>query len=237
VLGARRTLVLPASLLMTNPARFALAIVVTAVAVIAPTAEAQDSWTETVSFARSAASGIKVLEPDGYTVSIKAEGLAQKDSVPTVLRVPNTEAFYVLTFTAPSGATWSTKVETKTGQITELRVKHTSAASPSPAASRKFFGKFAMSKKSPCKEDGSGQKIDFVAADGSVAASFTMTGAKSFTADVLEGDYTVRTFRTDRDGTVTYRNTRKGSIRADGWSAVFFCSNEGGGVDVQISGR
>jgi hypothetical protein len=162
---------------------FAFALVVTAVVVASP-AEAQDSWTETVSFTRSEASGIKVSEPDGYAVSIKGEGVAQKDNVPTVLRVPNTEAFYVLTFTAPNGATWSTKVETKRSHITELRVKHTTAAASSPAASRKFYGKFSMSKKSPCKEDGSGQKIDFVSPDGSVAASFTMTGAKSFT--VLE---------------------------------------------------
>lgn len=204
----------------------------------ARSAHAEDSWTETVAFARSDASAIKVFEPDGYTASISVEGNAQTDAVPTVLRVPNSDAFYVVTITAPSGAKWSKKIETKKSFVTELRVKHTAAAAAGGGARKKFFGKFSMSPKMTCdSSDGSKLKIDFVAEDGSTAGSFVMAGGKGFTGEVAEGDFQVRVFRVDPDGTTTYRNTRTAAIHADGWKAMLFCNPKAVGADITVSAK
>ena len=202
----------------------------------ARSAHAEDSWTETVAFARSDASAIKVFEPDGYTASISVDGNAQTDAVPTVLRVPNSDAFYVVTITAPSGAKWSKKIETKKSFVTELRVKHTAtAAGGGGGAKKKYFGKFAMSAKMPCDTaDGGKIKIEFVTPEGAAAASFIMTMNKPFTGEVPDGDYSVRTFRVETDGTFTYRNTRNGAIHGDGWNALLFCNPKGGGADITV---
>lgn len=202
-------------------------------------AHAEDSWTETVAFARSDASSIKVFEPDGYTASISVDGQAQSDAVPTVLRVPNSDAFYVVTLTAPNGAKWSKKIETKKSFVTELRVKHTAGAAGSPGAkAKKYFGKFSMSSKMACDvADGGKIKIEFVGADGNSAASFIMAMNKPFTGEVADGDYSVRTFRVENDGTFTYRNTRTAAIHNDGWQALLFCHPKGGGADIQVTAK
>jgi hypothetical protein len=106
-------------------------------------AAAEDTWTPTVSFSRGDSSSIKVFEPDGYKASITVGGEMQSDTVPAVLRVPNADDFVVVTITAPSGAKWSKKIETKKYQVTELRVKHQAAAQPGPGgAAKKLFGHF-----------------------------------------------------------------------------------------------
>ena len=204
----------------------------------ARSAHAEDSWTETVAFTRSDASAIKVFEPDGYTASINVEGNAQSDAVPTVLRVPNSDAFYVVTITAPSGAKWSKKIETKKSFVTELRVKHTAAAGTPGAKAKKFFGKFAMSSNMPCDTaDGGKIKIEFLGADGNAAASFIMTMNKPFTGEVADGDYSVRTFRIETNGTLVYRNTRTAAVHTDGWNALLFCNPKGGGADIQVTAK
>ena len=194
-----------------------------------------EEWSETHSFARGDASAIKVFEPDGYTASVTVDGNVQSDQVPTVLRVPNSDNFVVVTITAPGGAKWSKKIETKKYQVTELRVKHTPAAQAQPSGSkRKFFGKFTNSKAKPCAvEDNIKTKVEFVTSDGTSAASFMLPGSMSLTGEVPEGDYSVRTFRVDPDGTTTYRNTRSASIKADGWVATMFCTTNGG-VDISV---
>lgn len=199
-------------------------------------ASAEDSWTETVAFTRGDASAIKVFEPDGYTAAVTVGGETQSDAVPTVLRVPNSDAFVVVTITAPNGAKWSKKIETKKNHVTELRVKHIAAVAKAPGGAKKFFGKFVSSTKLPCRVDSSKTKIEFVGGDGTSVASFLMTENKSFTGEVPEGDYSVRTFRVDPDGTSTYRNTRNASIKADGWVATIFCDPKTG-VDISVSAK
>lgn len=213
-------------------------LVVAVCTVVATTAAfAEDSWIETVAFSRGDASAIKVFEPEGYTASITVGGETQRDQVPTVLRVPDGDAFVVVTLAAPNGAKWSKKIETKKGRITELRVKHTAAAAAAPAgAKRKFFGKFIMSTKSPCATDDSSSRVDFVAADGTTAATFTIPSGKGLTGEVPEGEFTVRTFRVDPDGTATYRNTRNASIKADGWIGTLFCTKSSG-FDISFSSK
>jgi hypothetical protein len=206
----------------------------------ARSAYAEDSWTETVSFRRGDAAAIKVFEPDGYTASVTVDGAAQSDQVPTVLRVPNADSFVLVTITATNGSKWSKKIETKKGSVTELRVKHTAAAAAAPGAKpgRKYFGKFAMSTKMPCDTaDGGKIKIEFVTPEGVAAASFIMSMNKPFTGEVPDGDYQVRTFRVETDGTFTYRNTRNGAVHNDGWSALLFCNPKGGGADIQVSAK
>jgi hypothetical protein len=204
---------------------------------LSASAFAEDTWTETVAFSRGDTSAIKVFEPEGYTASVTIGGETQKDQVPTVLRVPDGDAFYVVTMVAPSGSKWSKKIETKKGRITELRVKHTAAAAAQPGGSaRKFFGKFALSTKLPCAADNSSTRVDFVTADGATAATFTIPSGKGITGEVPEGEFSVRTFRVDADGTATYRNTRTASIKADGWVGTLFCPKTGG-VDIQFASK
>jgi hypothetical protein len=212
-----------------------LFIAVCVVGFAAP-AFAEDSWTETVAFSRGDASAIKVFEPEGYTASVTVGGETQKDQAPTVLRVPDGDAFYTVTLVAPNGSKWSKKIETKKGRVTELRVKHTAGAAPSSggAAKKKYFGKMVQSTKLPCAVDNSSSRLDFVDAGGTTAASFVIPTGKNITGEVPEGEYTVRTFRVDPDGTATYRNTRNATIKGDGWVATLFCTEKSGGVDVQV---
>jgi len=205
----------------------------------ARTAHAEDSWTETVAFRRADQAAIKVFEPDGYTATVTVDGQAQTDQVPTVLRVPNADSFVLVTLTAPSGAKWSKKIETKRGSVTELRVKHVAAAGggAAPTKARKWFGKFAMSTKLPCTKDGAAFKVEFLDGAGNSAASFTMNDQKPFTGEVPDGEYQVRTFRVEADGTATYRNTRNAVVHADGWVATLFCAAKGGGIDIQVTAK
>jgi hypothetical protein len=207
------------------------------IAINAQSAYAEDTWTKTVTFTRSDASAIKVTEPEGYRASITVGDATSGDILPTAfLNIPNAEAFYTVTFTAPGGATWKTKVETKKFFVTELRAKHVAAApTAAPTSKQKFFGKLRPSKQkeSVCGYQKDYTKVEFVDSSGSVAASVNFKG-KVLSFDIPAGEYQIRTFRVDPGAEPLYRNTRKGTVTADGWQAAVFCDPAGTGAAVEF---
>lgn len=219
---------------MKSPISFIAAIPVL-LALFAQTAHAEDSWSKTVAFSRSEASAIKVFEPENYRASVTIGDNTSGDTVPTVLQVPNSDAFYTVTITAPNGATWQTKVETKKNAVTELRIKHI-ASNTTNAPARKYFGKLRPSKQKEtlCTFDdvpNAAARIDFVDSAGTTVVSKRFNGT-AISVEVPAGEYEIRTFRLNPGEEPVYRNTRKGTVTADGWQAAVFCPPSG--VDIQF---
>lgn len=194
-------------------------------------AAAEDSWRESVSFSRADRASLKIVEPEGYKVAVGSFN----DTAPTVVAVDNADGYYAVTLTAPTGATWTKKIEVKRGQTTELRVQHVKANASTPATpSRSHVGRVRNTfPKCPAKKAGvlatTSVRADFVNTAGAVAASIQVdAAAPQKDAEVPAGDYAFRTYIWNpKDKTWTFLKTLQVQIGKDGWIADIGCNNDG----------
>lgn len=199
---------------------------IVAVCGLAGVASAEDTWSKTVAFTPSQAPSIRIPEGaiDGYRVTISIDGKESTDTAPAVFPAPPKDGFYTATFVAPSGATWTTKVEVKRYQATEVRVRHLAAEAPKdkPAAApvRTFIGS-AVNKISTCGKKLAG-RVEFIDANGRVGGTVDVKSGGLGQASLPGGTYDVRAYIWDVDAW-TYQTTTRIQILADNWRATLMC--------------
>jgi len=195
------------------------------IVVVIPFAHAEDKWSETVTFSRSDQSTMKIVEPEGYKVSVTIDGNNVTDTVPAAIKMPQTDGFYMVTLTAPNGAQWAKKIEVKRYQVTELRVSHAAGDKPAaaPAAqARKFIGN-VRNKVATCGKK-LAARVDFIDASGAGVASIQVKSAAFEQTTLQPGSYDIRAYVWDQGANDwTYQTTGKAQISADGWSTTLEC--------------
>lgn len=207
-----------------------------ALVVLARPAAAEDTWSKTVAFSRSDASAIKVVEPEGYRVTVTAPDGVLSDTAPAVFKLPPGDAFYLVTLTAPGGAQWSNKIEVKKYQTTELRVKHVAAGpapapGPAPAAARTYIGS-VRNKVATCGKK-LAARVEFINAAGAVVKNLEIKVGAMDQASLPGGTYDVRAYVWDAGANDwTYQTTQKAQIDADNWSATLACGK--GALEIQL---
>ena len=194
------------------------------IVVVIPFAHAEDKWSETVTFSRSEQTTMKIVEPEGYKISVAIDGNNVTDTVPAAVKMPQNDGFYMVTLTAPSGAQWSKKIEVKLHQVTELRVKHAAGDKATAPANqvRKFIGN-VRNKVASC-----GKKLaaraDFIDANGAGVASIQVKSGAFEQTTLQPGSYDIRAYVWDQGANDwTYQTTGKAQISADGWSTTLEC--------------
>ena len=144
----------------------------------ARSAAADDHWSaESPKVTRSDKSAIRIVEPQGYKVTITIDGSSHTDAAPVVFVVPDTDAYYALTFVAPNGATWTHKFEAHPYQTTEVRVQHLVdapvAARPVAAAPVRLYIGSVKSKIKTCNVK-TQIRVEFVTPAGVSAAAIEL---------------------------------------------------------------
>ena len=198
-----------------------------AVSGLSAIAHADDSWTETVSFSRSDASSLRITEPDGYAVSVSVDGQPVNDTVPANIRPPAGDSYYAVTLTAPSGAKWTKKIEVRSYQITDLKVKHTAAtaAAPArPAVGHTYVGSmFNLTKQ--CRSPAT-VKLEFIAADGTTGATVQADAAFIGQGTLPAGTWDARAWLWDGTSQWVYQKTASVTVSSDNWKAVVGCPKD-----------
>ncbi len=202
------------------------------VAMVASPARAEDKWSDTKAFVRSDATSLKILEPEGYRVSVVVDKKVVSDTLPAIVRLPD-EGFYQVTITAPSGAAWSQKVEARRYQITELRVKHTvseAPATPAAAPQRKYIGTM-VNRVSTCGKK-LAAKVELVDGAG-VTAAFQIKTNSLEQGSVVGGTYDVRAYVWDAGANDwTYQTTTSALFNRDNWKITLLCGT--GKLEIKL---
>ncbi|HTM22302.1 MAG TPA: hypothetical protein VL172_17400 [Kofleriaceae bacterium] len=185
---------------------------------------ASAGWTHEVSFSRSEATSIKVVEPDGFKVSIVIGGEVKSDSVPAVFTLPDQDGYYEVAVTAPDGATWSRKIEVRVRQQTSLAVRYVAdAATPAPPAGHNYIGRLRNTThrcQAPVEV-----RWDFLLDGKPVVSRVVPPGKQANNVEVVAGSYDVRVFgRGAADQPFKYLQTDRVEVKADGWQVEFGCA-------------
>lgn len=199
------------------------------VCALARSAAADDHWSESTAFTRSDQTAIRVVEPEGYKVTITMDGSSQTDAAPVVFRVPATDAYYALTFVAPNGATWTHKFEAHRYQTTEVHVKHLVdapvAAKPVATAPVRLYIGSVKSKIKTCNVKAQ-VRVEFVTPAGVSAVALELASGALGQTSLPGGTYDVRVFVMDKNAW-TYQSTSKIQINGDGWLGTAMCDKAG----------
>jgi hypothetical protein len=125
--------------------RSGLLVLVFVVVAAAGTAIA-GTWSDKVNYRFSQQTSIKIIEPEGFKVTVTlADGSVKVGTVPELFTLPDADAFVKVTITPTDGsAPWSKKVEVRAKQQTELAVAFKPDApkgEPAKPSGRGFFGR------------------------------------------------------------------------------------------------
>jgi hypothetical protein len=193
--------------------RFVLSLVCISVPAIAA---AEDRWSHTEEFQPASSASIRVVEPEGYQVTING----RTDNAPAVFAVPNADTYYVMTIRAPSGATWERKLEVRQWKQNVVRVRH-GVDNAAPAAS--YVGVVAntthLCKKASDRRD---LRVEFVLGADIVK---TIDVALRSRVDVAlpAGEYRVRRYLRNQDAW-EFAGTQNQTINADAWLIHYRCN-------------
>lgn len=179
-----------------------------------------EEWSLTTEHKYSKEASIRVVEPDGYTVAIGDVS----DTVPTVLKTPNADAYIVVKFTSPAGRSWEKKVEVRAGNQTIVRVKHTPPGAPAAEPGKAVKKHIGTIKNTTNKcQKRSNHKFDFMA-DGAVVRSVELEAGKFIpNVELPAGTYDVRRFDV-RQSQWVFIETTPFAVTKDGWVYSYGCN-------------
>ena len=207
------------------------------VAMYSQSAWAEEKWTESVSLTRADSAELNISEPAGYTISVKIGDNVKTDTVPAVFGVANgvanANAFYAVTFTAPNGVTWTKKFQVKKYSSTDIKVSHSTVATPAAAAAKevavaKHIGT-VYNKTGKCSSSGT-VKLEFSHPEyGTVSSQVDLKKWQQL--DIKAGTYSVRAFFW-MNNEWAYQVTRDIKIERDGWALTSSCGK--GGFDIFV---
>lgn len=179
-----------------------------------------EEWSLTTEHKYSKEASIRVIEPDGYTVAIGEVS----DTVPTVLKTPNADAYIVVKFTSPTGRSWEKKVEVRAGNQTIVRVKHTPPGAPAAEpgkAVKKHIGTI-QNTTNKCQKK-SNHKFDFMA-DGVLVKSVELESGRFMpNVELPAGTYDVRRFDVVQKQWV-FVQAAPFPVTKDGWVYSYGCN-------------
>ncbi len=207
------------------------------VAMYSQAASAEEKWSETVALTRADSAELHISEPTGYTISVKIGNDVKTDTVPAVFGVANgvanVNAFYPVTFTAPTGATWTKKFQVKKYSSTDIKVSHSTvvvaaAVTAKNVAVAKRIGT-VYNKTGKCSLSGT-VKLEFSHAEHGIVTS-QVDLKKWQQLDIKAGTYSVRAFFWMNNDWV-YQITRDIKIERDGWELTSSCGK--GGFDLFV---
>lgn len=181
-----------------------------------------DDWSTTEEFAGAQTASVKVIEPEGYTVTINGK----TDTVPAVFTVDNANNFYQMTVKSPDGATWSKKIEVKEYRQSVVKVKHVRAAAPAPSGDASkpkpmsYIGT-VQNTTNNCSAERAAIKLDFMSGPDLVKSAVLEAGAKA-NLELPVGPYKVRLFQSDGTNW-NFKNTVDYTVDKDGWVYNWGC--------------
>jgi len=180
-----------------------------------------DEWTHQQEFKFSQTASIRVVEPEGFKVSVNGKS----DVVPAVFNFDNADAYYIVKMTSPDGKTWEKKIEVRANNQTVLRVKFTPAekAVPAAGAKRSHIGTVKNTTHS-CESlsERVAKKFDF-RLDGKDVQSFELKAGKYVpNVELVDGNYEVRIWGI-KSGQWVFEQTAAFTVDKDGWVFFFGC--------------
>lgn len=187
-----------------------------------PAIASADTWNQSAEFKHSNAASIRVIEPDGYRVSIGG----RLDSVPAVFAQANADAYVVMSVTAPSGASWETKVEVRPHTQTVVRVRHVADAPAAPAQSAKVasYVGIVFNTSHLCKTPGdrTDVRLEFILG-ADVVKAIDVAKQSRLDVELPGGEYRVRHYKRGKSGWELHGSGKR-SIAKDGWNYEFGCA-------------
>lgn len=192
---------------------------VAAIAVLAPAVAYADEWTPSQDFQRSQVASLRVVEPEGYKVTVNGRA----DTAPAVFNFDNADNYVLVRFEAPGGASWEKKIEVKAYHQTVLRVRHVKAvaAAPDNKAVRTYVG-VAANTSHLCKKPAERVAIKMEIVKETVVKSFELQPKSTLNVDLPEGTYDVRVYK-PLNGQWAYTQTIPRQVTKDGWVLEFGC--------------
>lgn len=175
-----------------------------AIVLVAGTAFAAASWTESVEYKYASSTSLKITEPEGFAVSVETPDGTKEGTVPEVFTFENQDAYVTVRLTAPSGETWKKKIELRTRQQAELAVSFKPAEKKpedKPAAKpekvRTYIARgFNGGAGCQNKKYRAAIRFDFLRdSDGEAVASVALDDGAKKDFDIAPGKYRVRVYR------------------------------------------
>ena len=199
------------------------ALVVAVIVLGTGLAHANGQWTERVDFRRSEQTSLKVVEPEGFKVTVTTDAGDKSGTAPEVFALANADAFVKVTITATDGASWTKKIEVRAGQQTQLAVAYTADTPKADKAGRTFVGSFAHLGGGCGSKWASTIKVELLRhADGAAAGTFQLAHKQVQQVQVGEGSYDVRVYK-QSGADWSWVVTGALDVKKDGWEAGFGC--------------
>jgi hypothetical protein len=199
-----------------------ISIVVLIITILSSVAAAGGTWSEKISYSTATSTSLKVLEPDGFKVTVGDKAA----TVPEIFQLANADAYVQVTIQAPDGTKWSKKVEVRAKHMAQVVVTFTPAKEPKAAAhraARNHIGRFVNGGKGCGKTWDRAIKAEFRRPDGdAVKATVELAPGEYKDVEVPAGGYEVRV--SFKDGAAwKFALTGKHDIGKDGWALGFGC--------------
>lgn len=196
--------------------RFALALVCIA---IPATAAAEDHWSHTEDHQSASASSVRVIEPDGYQVTLNG----RTDQAPAVFTVPNADNYLVMIVRAPSGASWERKIEVRQWKQNVVRIRHVvDAPAAQPTKALTYVGTIAntthLCKKQSDRHD---LRIEFVLGPD-IVKTVDVAVRSRVDVELPGGDYRLRRYIRNGDAW-QLSGTQPKTIKSDTWTVHYRC--------------
>jgi hypothetical protein len=190
-----------------------------------PTVAFADSWSHTTDSQPAQSSSVRVVEPEGYQVTINGRA----DTVPAVFTLPNADAYVALSIVAPNGASWEKKIEVKPYRQTVVRITH-KADAPNPArtapAAKPSHVGILFNTSHLCRnaKDRGAVRLEWIDGANSVA-TYDVPMKSRLDVKLAAGEYSVRVYAPGTSGNWEYRTTVKHTVSKDGWNYEWGCAN------------
>ncbi len=207
------------------------------------TATAAGSFSDRINYRPSRDTSIKIVEPEGFRVTIESPDGMQTGTVPELFRLPNQDAFVKVTMTSPDGTSWSKKVEIRQRNQAELSVtfkpdaaREKEKAKDAPRA-RTFITELqnkgsTCDATSPWRATISAQFLR--ASDGVVIGTLQLDDDKSGQTELPADTYDARVFSWNGTEWKLAVSTRVDIPARDGFVLAFGCTKQSGARPVLI---
>jgi hypothetical protein len=180
-----------------------------------------DEWSNTQEFTNAQSASIKVVEPEGYTVTING----RTDTAPAVFSVDNANNYLAMTVKSPDGATWTKKIEVKEYKQSVVRIKHVKAAAPAPGDNKakpmSYVGTVSNTTNN-CATGRAAIKLEFIAGAEVAKSAVLESGARS-NLELNVGAYRIRLY-TSNGQAWEFKQTIDYNVDKDGWVYDWGCA-------------
>lgn len=177
-----------------------------------------DEWSHTVELQAADAATIRVVEPEGYQLTIDG----RTETAPAVFPVANRDAYVLLGVRAPSGATWERKIEVKAWHQSVVRIRH-AAARPAAAPPAATYVGVVANTTHLCKAaaDRRDLRVEFVSG-ATIVKTVEAPVRSRVDVELPAGEYRVRRYLRGPSG---WELSSAGTftVDKDGWTYHYSC--------------